>query len=244
MSLISRLRTSPRLPARVGRVVATSVALGLVLLASVPARGAGRERSGGLDAFVLLDESGSMQPIFARVTGFLADALVRDYLEPGDYLCVIGFADAPHVRLSQRLATPAEKGNVAEIVRSLNVTPAGHTDMGRALEETLAQIERLADPTHQQALLILTDGLNQPPRASPFFAPLGPDRGGAIAPPSAFGPRFLAVVQRLAAAGHRVHVVGLGTETDAVRLAEALGAGHTLLATFDAEALRLGLGRF
>ncbi len=244
MNLASRPRAVAHRLMLLRWAAAWCLVLMLALPGSAPAQAAGRERTGGLEAFVLLDESGSMKPIFGRVTGFLAGALVRDYLEPGDYLCVIGFADTPHVRLSQRLTSPAEKANVAEIVRSLNVTPAGHTDMGRALEETLTQLERLAAPTHQQALLIVTDGLNQPPRDSPFFAPVRPDTGGPVAPPSSFGPRFRAVVARLAAAGHRVHVVGLGTETDAAGLAEALGAGHTILATFDPEALRRGLGRF
>ncbi len=47
--------------------------------------------------------------------------------------------------------------------------------MGRALEETLRQLERLADPSHEQVILILTDGLNQPPRESPYFAPIRGD---------------------------------------------------------------------
>jgi Mg-chelatase subunit ChlD len=226
------------------RSSAIVAAVGATLLILGPgAVEAARERVGGLDAFIVLDESGSMKPIFGRVTDFLADALVRDYLEPGDYLCLIGFSDAPRVRLCQRISSAAEKENVATVVRGLNVVPQGYTDMGRALSETLAQIERLADPSHQQAILILTDGLNQPPRDSPYFDPLRPDTGG-LAPPSRFGPRFLEQVERLASRGHRVHVVGIGTATDARRLAEALGSGHTLLAGFDAAELSRGLGRF
>lgn len=205
---------------------------------------AGRERTGSLDAFVVLDESGSMKPIFERVTGFLADALVRDYLEPGDYLCLIGFSDAPRVRVSQRISSAPEKDNLAAIVKGLNVVPQGYTDMGRALERTLFELERLADPSHQQVVLILTDGLNQPPRDSAYYDPIRADRGVGLAPPSGFGAPFEEQVARLAAKGYRVHVVGIGAETDAQRLAEALGAGYTLLARFDAEELRRGLGRF
>jgi len=208
------------------------------------AANAARERTGSIDAFVVLDESGSMKPIFSKVTAYLAEGIVRDYLEPRDYLCVIGFSDLPHVRVSQQLSSAAEKDNLVELLRNLNVVPQGYTDMGRALEATLQQLERLADPSHEQVLLILTDGLNQPPRESPYFSPLRPDSGVGLAPPSGFNPGFLAQVQRLAAKGWRVHVVGIGADTDARKLAEALGAGYTILRAFNAIELRAGLGRF
>jgi hypothetical protein len=203
-----------------------------------------RARVGNVDAFVILDESGSMQPIFQRVTGYLAEALVRDYLVPSDYLLVLGFSDVPHVRISQALSSPGEKQNVEAMLRDLNVRPMGYTDMGRALEELLRQVEALAAPSHQQVVLILTDGLHQPPRDSPYFDPVRPDSGTGLAPPSRFGPRFAAQVERVAAKGYRVHVVGIGTETDALALAQALGAGHTLLQRFDAAELRAALARF
>lgn len=216
---------------------------GLLLVPAVGAEAA-RERTGSVDAFVVLDESGSMKPIFAKVTAYLAEALVRDYLEPRDYLCVVGFSDLPHVRVSQRLTSSAEKENLVELVRNLNVVPRGYTDMGRALEEILRQLERLADPSHEQAILILTDGLNQPPRDSPFFRPLRADPGSGLAPPSGFNEPFLAQVERLAAKGWRVHVVGIGADTDARKLAEALRAGYTILREFNPEELRAGLARF
>jgi hypothetical protein len=218
------------------------VALAL-LAAALPAR-AGRQRAGSLDVFVVLDESGSMKPIFGRVTSYLADALVSGYLEPGDGFCLIGFSDRPHVRLSQRLASPAERANLVRIVRDLNVVPNGYTDMGRALEELLTQLEGVSDPSHQQAVLILTDGLNQPPRDSPYFDPVRRDTGAGLAPPSRFNTAFHAQVERLAKAGHRVHVIGIGAETDARTLAEALGSGHTVVREFDPAEIERGLGNF
>ena len=219
------------------------LAAATLLLAPAIAQAA-RERTGSIDVFVALDESGSMKPIFTRVTAFLADAIVRDYLEPGDYFAVVGFSDVPHVRVSQQLSSAAEKDNLGELLRNLNVVPQGYTDMGRALEETLRQLERLADPSHEQVILILTDGLNQPPRESPYFAPVRSDTGLGLAPPSGFNEPFLLQVQRMAEKGWRVHVVGIGAATDARKLAEALGAGHTLLRQFDADELRAGLSRF
>ncbi len=98
----------------------SALLFGLLLVPAVGAEAA-RERTGSVDAFVVLDESGSMKPIFAKVTAYLAEALVRDYLEPRDYLCVVGFSDLPHVRVSQRLTSSAEKENLVELVRNLNV---------------------------------------------------------------------------------------------------------------------------
>lgn len=236
-------RLSAMLRALATKAAPLSAAALAILLAPEPAS-ATRERSGSIDVFIVLDESGSMKPIFPRVTAFLADAIVRDYLEPRDYFAVVGFSEVPRVRVSQQLSSAAEKENLAELLRNLNVVPQGHTDMGRALEETLRQIERLADPSHEQVILILTDGLNQPPRESPYYAPLRGDSGLGLAPPSGFNERFLREVRRMAEKGWRVHVVGIGADTDARKLAEALGAGHTLLRRFDAQELRAGLARF
>jgi Mg-chelatase subunit ChlD len=203
-----------------------------------------RERVGHVDVFIMLDESGSMKPVFGKVTTFIAEALVRDYLEPGDYLCVVGFGDAPRVRVSQRLGSKAEKGNLVEIVSGLNVVPEGHTDMGRALEATARQIETLSHPAHQPIVLVITDGLNQPPRDSPYFSPVRADRGGGFAPPSGFNAAFLEQARRYEARGYKIHVVGIGLETDAAGLARALNGSHTILRTFQIDELRRALAGF
>jgi Mg-chelatase subunit ChlD len=217
--------------------------LALAALASHPAFAA-RERAGNVDVFLVLDESGSMKPIFSRVTAFVAEALVRDYLEPGDYLSVIGFSSEARIRVSQRLSSEAEKENLEELVRTLNVVPQGHTDLGRALEEALEQLERLSDPSHQQIVLILTDGVNHPPRESSYFAPVKRDTGKGLPPTSDFNERFLAQVKNLSSQGFRTHVVGIGAVTDARKLGEALEAEYTLLKEFNSEELAKGLARF
>ncbi|HJS74269.1 MAG TPA: vWA domain-containing protein, partial [Vicinamibacteria bacterium] len=221
----------------------TRFLLGAALLALAPALGA-RERGGNVDVFLVLDESGSMKPIFSKVTAFVAEALVRDYLEPGDYLCVIGFSSEARIRVSQRLSSEAEKENLSELVRTLNVVPQGYTDMGRSLEEALKQLGRLSHPSHQQVVLILTDGVNHPPRESPYFAPLARDTGKGLPPTSDFNDRFLSQVRSLKDAGFRTHVVGIGAVTDARKLGDALGADYTILKEFNAEELSRGLSRF
>ncbi len=218
--------------------------LGASLLALVPHPCLARERAGNLDVFLVLDESGSMKPIFSKVTAFVAEALARDYLEPGDYLCVIGFSSEARIRVSQRLSSPAEKENLGELIRTLNVVPQGYTDMGRALEEALKQLERLSHPSHQQVVLILTDGVNHPPRESAYFAPVKRDPGKGLPPTSDFNERFLSQVKSLKERGFRTHVVGIGTVTDARKLGEALGSEYTLLKEFDSEELAKGLSRF
>jgi hypothetical protein len=222
-----------------------SFLLGIALLTlGTPPAHAARERSGSVDVFLVLDESGSMKPIFTRVTAFIGDALVQGYLEPEDYLCVIGFSSEARIRVSQRLSSEAEKENLAELVRTLNVVPQGYTDLGRALEEALRQLERLSHPSHQQVVLILTDGVNHPPRDSPYFAPVKADQGSGMPPTSGFNDEFLARVESLSKKGFRTHVVGIGTVTDAQKLGEALATDYTLLKTFDAAELEKSLARF
>ncbi len=215
----------------------------LVAVSADPALAA-RARAGNVDVFLVLDESGSMKPIFSKVTAFVAEALVRDYLQPGDYLCVVGFSSEARIRVSQRLSSQAEKENLSELVRTLNVVPQGYTDLGRALEETLKQLGRLSDPSHQQVVLILTDGVNHPPRESAYFAPVKRDTGKGLPPTSDFNERFLAQVKSVSSQGFRTHVVGIGKVTDAQKLGEALGAEYTLLKEFNSEELSRGLSRF
>jgi Mg-chelatase subunit ChlD len=215
----------------------------IVTIATAP-QCAARERVGHVDVFIILDESGSMKPVFGKVATFIAEALVRDYLEPGDYLCVVGFSDAPRIRVSQRLGSDAERDNLVSIVRELNVVPEGHTDMGRALEATARQLETLAHPAHQPIVLVITDGLNQPPRDSPYFSPVRPDRGVGFAPPSSFNAAFLGQVRRYEARGYKIHVVGIGLETDAASLARALNGTHTILRSFRIDELRRALADF
>jgi Mg-chelatase subunit ChlD len=226
-------------------VIGRILLLGFALSTAAPQLAlAARERVGSVDVFLVLDESGSMKPIFSKVTAFIADALVRDYLEPGDYLCVIGFSSEARIRVSQRLSSKEEKENLGELVRSLNVVPQGYTDLGRSLEETRKQLSRLSDPSHQQVVLVLTDGVNHPPRESPYFAPVKRDTGKGLPPTSDFNERFLAQVKSLSRQGYRTHVVGIGTVTDARKLGEALGAEHTVLKEFDSEELARALSRF
>jgi hypothetical protein len=230
---------------RAGRTAFFIAPLGVALLVLGPLHAhAARERSGSVDVFLVLDESGSMKPIFSRVTAFIGEALVQGYLEPEDYLCVIGFSSEARIRVSQRLSSEAEKENLAELVRTLNVVPQGYTDLGRALEEALRQLERLSHPSHQQVVLILTDGVNHPPRDSPYFAPVKPDKGGGMPPTSGFNDRFLAQVESLSKKGFRTHVVGIGTITDAQKLGDALATDYTLLQAFDAAELEKSLARF
>jgi hypothetical protein len=90
----------------------------------------------------------------------------------------------------------------------------------------------------------MTDGVNHPPRESPYFAPVKRDTGKGLPPTSDFNERFLGQVKTLSDQGFRTHVVGIGTVTDAQKLGEALGAEYTLLKEFNSEELAKGLSRF
>ena len=88
---------------------------------------------------------------------------------------IVSASSEARIRVSQRLSSEAEKENLSELVRTLNVVPQGYTDLGRSLEEALKQLDRLSDPSHQQVVLILTDGVNHPPRESAQLGVVGRD---------------------------------------------------------------------
>lgn len=125
-------------------------------------------RRGGLDLVLLLDTSRTMRgeaggvDIFDRVRE-TARGLVRG-LKEGDTVSLIAFADAPRAFPTVTIRGETERERFFGLLQ--NVEADGDwTYTARALQVGLAEAARLdsASADHNQVVLILTDGLNNPP---------------------------------------------------------------------------------
>jgi hypothetical protein len=120
------------------------------------------------DFVVMVDLSRSMADNgrYADVKAALRDLFGR--LDPVDRVSLVTFAEVPTV--VARAGPQAARGAVDR----LPVTPDGAaTDIGAAIEEGFALLER-SPADRSAALLLLTDGLPQPPAYSKYAALDGP----------------------------------------------------------------------
>lgn len=117
--------------------------------------------------FVLLDESGSMRPIWAQVKSAV-ETFVRA-VPDGDELDIRLFSGTVRRLNAPVPASPAIVTTWVRQVSSLPAPSGTHTDLGVAMESALDAIAA-APPSRQQFVYILTDGAQDPGPGSAFPA--------------------------------------------------------------------------
>jgi hypothetical protein len=122
-----------------------------------------------LDMIVLLDISESVFPIFDDLVGYLIHNTVNNHLRMGDYFHLITFADTPQIEVSQKLES---RDQAEEIVKYLLLLqPLGkYTDLVSAMKYLFHYTGDLPSG-REKIILVLTDGIHDPPPGSPFDLP-------------------------------------------------------------------------
>ncbi|MAG14175.1 MAG: hypothetical protein CMN78_06225 [Spirochaetales bacterium] len=121
-----------------------------------------------IDFVVLLDVSESMFSFFDDTVNFLIRAIVEEHLQKDDGFHLVSFANSPDVELSRVIATQEDIDAVLN--RILLLHPLGkYTDLVSALKYLYSFIETLR-PDSSKKILILTDGIHDPPPGSPYPA--------------------------------------------------------------------------
>ncbi|MFP4563642.1 MAG: vWA domain-containing protein [Spirochaetia bacterium] len=119
-----------------------------------------------LDMIVLLDISESVFPIFDELVGHLIQDTLTNHLRVGDYFHLITFADSPKIEVSQKI----ESGDQAEeiVTHLLLLQPLGkYTDLIAAMKYLFHYTGDLPNG-RDKIILVLTDGIHDPPPGSPF----------------------------------------------------------------------------
>lgn len=126
-----------------------------------------------VDFVVLLDTSESMLPYWNQTTNYLIKDIITNQLHTGDSFHLISFSSHPEVEVSQQIQN---RQNIQTILaRLLLLQPLGrYTDLVAAIKYLYQYTIDLPIST-QKEILILTDGIDDPPPGSPFPIKYGPN---------------------------------------------------------------------
>jgi len=172
--------------------------------------------SAGIDVVVMVDTSESMFPVFDDVVNYLLRDLLENRLHTGDSFHLLSFADAPEEEI--RLDIEDRADITAVIDRILLLKPLGqYTDLIAAVE-FLYDYTRALDPQNKKLILLLTDGIHDPPPGSPHRL----DEAGVVA-------ALLESSEKIKREGWDVHILRMPGEEAAGEASDRIGAGMDVL---------------
>jgi hypothetical protein len=167
--------------------------------------------SAGVDLVVMVDTSASMFPIFGDVVNYLLRDILENRLRAGDTFHLLSFAGSVEEETTESIA---ETSNLEQVVgRILLLHPLGrYTDLIGALESLYDYVSALPEE-NRKLVLLLTDGIHDPP-------PDSPNRLGA----EETLQRLLANTERIRREGWEIRILRIPTG-DARAAAELPAAG-------------------
>ncbi len=134
--------------------------LGIVCIAPTAAT------AGNIDLIVLLDTSESVFPIFDDLIEIVVEDTVTNHLQEGDFFHLISFNGAPQIEVSKQITTSEDMEGVFKHI--LLLQPLGsYTDLLRALQYLYQYTADLPE-ARKKHIIVLTDGIHDPPPDSPF----------------------------------------------------------------------------
>jgi hypothetical protein len=134
---------------------------------SIAGQSASEGDADAVDVVVLLDVSQSTMPYFQDVTDYVVSSVVKDYLRRGDTFHLLSFGETAQSEIAQRVETEADVKAV--LGRLYLLYPlARYTDLVGALSYLYQYIADLPE-SRRKVVIVITDGVNNPPPASPTF---------------------------------------------------------------------------
>ena len=119
-----------------------------------------------LDFIALLDVSESMLPFFEDTANYLIRDTLGQSLANGDGFHLLSFADTPEVELIREIDT--ERDVESALQHLLLLQPLGrYTDLISALRYVFTYTSQIRGESAKK-ILILTDGIHDPPPGSPY----------------------------------------------------------------------------
>ena len=146
---------------------ASLLALALVFAAAAQGQ-APQAESGAMDVVVLLDSSQSVLPYFQDVTDYLLSSVVRDFLRFGDTFHLLSFGDSAQTEIAQKMVDERDVKSV--LGRLYLLYPlARRSDFLGALGYLRQYLSDLPE-SRKKVVVIVTDGVHNPPASSPSAA--------------------------------------------------------------------------
>jgi Mg-chelatase subunit ChlD len=164
------------------------------------------------DVFVILDVSGSMvnQNKFSNVREYLNKEVIDGLLKNGDTFSLITFGDYAAERFSRSVNSDADRESIRADLAAIE-PDHDYTDIGMAMEKLAEVLERREQSGVRRVVLFITDGLNAPPTGSPYS-------GKNLA----LDERFQSLGEKISREGWFLYVIGIGGQTDAQAIADAV----------------------
>jgi hypothetical protein len=185
------------------KCIAAAAILYLALLApaALAAQGSSPSPAEGdadaADVVVLLDVSQSALPYFQDVTDFVVSSVVKDYLRRGDTFHLLSFGETAQAEIAQRMVGEADVKSV--LGRLYLLYPlARYSDLVGALSYLYQYVADLPE-SRRKVVIVITDGVHNPPPSSPTFGE-GPEKVTV---------EIEAAAARIRANGWPVHIIKL-----------------------------------
>ena len=119
-----------------------------------------------VDVVVMLDTSESVLPIYDKLVNYIVKNVLTNHVRFGDTFHLISFDSKPELIYSRQLQNSEDLENVVADLFLLN--PLGkHTDLIMALKYLNQYVSSLSDSGNSE-IIILTDGIHDPPPGSHF----------------------------------------------------------------------------
>ncbi|HUX20601.1 MAG TPA: vWA domain-containing protein, partial [Spirochaetia bacterium] len=158
-------------------------------------------QSAPIDLVVLVDTSESMIPYWKDTTDYIIRNILTGVLHKDDTFHLISFASRPELEISRKIES--EKDVQAILARFLLLQPLGrYTDLVSAIQYLYQYVIDLPLST-QKKIIILTDGIHDPPPDSSFPIKIGPN-GQDI---SGNKQQIVETAQAMRRHGWEVHIV-------------------------------------
>jgi hypothetical protein len=126
---------------------------------------AGAAAASDVDLVVVMDTSESMFPYFEDLRDYLLQDLLKEKLHRGDTFHLLSFSSAPELEIALPIAD--ERAAERAFGRLALLHPLGrYTDLVAALRFVYQYVRQLPEG-NEKTLLILTDGIHDPPPGSP-----------------------------------------------------------------------------
>jgi hypothetical protein len=132
-----------------------------------------------VDLVVVMDTSESMFPYFEDLRGYLIEDLLQEKLHRGDTFHLLSFSSSPELETAVTLAD--ERAAEKAFGRLALLHPLGrYTDLIAALRFVYQYVRQLPEG-NAKTVLLLTDGIHDPPPGSPNRLPPGEVRAAVRA---------------------------------------------------------------
>lgn len=142
------------------------IALILVFFAAAVLFGGGAARAAqNLDLVVLVDTSASMFPYFDDLMNYLVQDLLTTRLHRGDTFHLISFSSLPEVEISLEVNSEEAARQAFSHVLLLHAL-GRYTDLVAAMQFLYKNVKELPE-TNPKQIIIITDGVHDPPPGSP-----------------------------------------------------------------------------